>query len=103
MCESSSESIAIQIDDDGKRFIEVDMACRSCGTSGVFKGFAEPPGVANVCWTCEGRGGFKQRIYLFDGQKRSRDDIRFVRDGYRESDRIPYAEFLAGKLPNRKG
>jgi len=36
--------------------VEIKVECHSCGGTGLYKGFAEPPETAVVCHSCGGSG-----------------------------------------------
>lgn len=94
-----AESVEIQTAENGERYIEVEVTCKDCGGTGVYSGFGEPKGVANVCWSCKGKGGRLQKFRLFNGVRKVNKDVKFVRDGYKETHRIPYEKFLNGEMP----
>jgi len=52
--------------------------CPSCDGTGIYRGFAEPPGVGVVCLTCNGKGSKEIRYEPFAGLRR-REDVREVR------------------------
>jgi hypothetical protein len=87
----------------------IEIECPSCQGTGVYRGFAEPQGVAVVCLHCEGTGKETITYKPFTGRKR-RDGIHTVRlsagtllvtgVGPRGGS-VTYEEFLAGKVPRR--
>ena len=93
----------------------VRVECYSCHATGLYVGFAEPPGVAVICLTCGGLGCVDYddsrpawfRVVPFSGRKR-RDGIGMVQwsrgsllfQGFGPTGQgIPYEEFLAGRPP----
>lgn len=93
------ETIPVQVDDEGRRFVEIEELCPACTGSGVYRGYQEPEGVANVCQVCKGRGGRIVRIYFFSGDLRERKGIEYVRDNVDDRSRVTYKQFLAGWRP----
>lgn len=86
----------------------LETECRSCGGSGVYRGFAEPPGVAVVCLNCDGSGCSKINYTPFTGRK-PREGIQEVRRSRGTfigtgvgptGGSVTYREFVNGKLPN---
>ena len=96
--------------------MKVKEGCGSCGATGIYRGFAEPPGVGVICGHCGGVG-FNEKDAsavapknIVEGRKRC-DDVRRVHwsrgaafatgvGPTRHS--VSYEEFLAGKLPRRE-
>lgn len=85
----------------------VFVECESCDGTGIYRGFAEPPGVGVICLTCHGKGGYAYKYKPFKERKR-RKDVKMVRlsrgtflaTGVGPSGNgIPYEKFLAGKMP----
>lgn len=85
--------------------------CSACDGTGLYCGFAEPPGVAVVCIYCGGSGATPcGGSAPFTGRKR-RDDVRtvklsrgsFLATGIGPYGRgITYEEFMAGKMPKEQ-
>lgn len=57
--------------------MKVDTECSACRGTGIYRGFAEPPGVGVVCLNCEGIGCRTMEYTPFTG-RRTRDDIKEV-------------------------
>lgn len=90
-----------------------EAECDACGGTGVYCGFAEPPGVGVVCQGCDGSGkrsiqykpfeGLKKRTALHKDKKltevrRSRGS--FIGTGVGPTGKsVSYADFLQGKRP----
>lgn len=87
----------------------IEIECPSCRGTGLYRGFAEPSGVAVVCIHCQGTGAGKITYTPFTGRKR-REGIHTVQlsagtllvtgVGPRGV-AVTYEEFLAGKMPRR--
>lgn len=86
---------------------KIQVECGSCSGTGLYRGMAEPRGVAVVCISCNGTGCADLEYKPFTA-RRERSDVQFV--GRTQGtfilgpmgpgkDRVTYAEFLAGKLP----
>ena len=59
--------------------IDYDEACKSCNSTGLYKGLAERDGFAVVCHTCEGSGKHHVKIEYDDFEERKkRDDVTRV-------------------------
>lgn len=96
--------------------MEIKINCGSCDGKGLYRGFAEPPGVAVVCLTCKGSGyttinpqehGKHVLCVPFSGRKpvkgvhtvrRSRGTTIVLGCGP-AGPGITYQEFCEGKLP----
>lgn len=85
----------------------IPIDCPSCHGSGVYRGFAEPPGVGVVCLKCGGSGAAQLTYEPFAGRVR-REGIQtvkrsagtFIGTGVGPTgDGVAYEEFLAGKMP----
>lgn len=81
--------------------------CRSCNATGVYSGFAEPPGVAVVCLGCGGSGAVKHSYVEFTRRRRragiktvSKSRGMFVATGVgpKESSDVPYEDFFLKKI-----
>jgi hypothetical protein len=92
-----------------KKTFTADIVCRSCGGTGVYQGFAEPPETAVVCLGCEGTGCEKYVLSYepFEKRKRKRG-VKWVQRSRGSlivsgvgphGDKISYKEFLNGKMP----
>ncbi len=57
------------------------IECRSCGATGLYKGFAEPKGTAVICSTCGGKGYVLQTGTLFSFVKKKEGIQRVLMDG----------------------
>jgi len=40
--------------------------CGACGATGLYKGFAEPPGTAVICQRCGGKG-YQEAVAVMEG------------------------------------
>jgi len=86
--------------------MKVKTECGSCGGTGLYRGMAEPKGVAVVCLRCGGTGCSEIEYMPFTERKR-RDDVETVRLSRGSfilscgpvGSSVTYAEFLAGKMP----
>lgn len=81
----------------------VEAQCEPCMGTGVFRGFAEPPGLGLVCNRCNGSGKMELTYVPFTGRQQ-RDDVDFVAradHGFPPNleGKIYYEEFLEGKMP----
>ena len=85
----------------------IKTECSSCNGTGLYRGFAEPPGVAVICLHCDGEGCKEINYTPFSGRK-SRNDVKtvqrssgsFIGTGVGPSGKsISYQEFLQGKRP----
>lgn len=85
----------------------ISAECDSCGGSGVYCGFAEPPGVGVICLSCDGEGARLIKYKPFKERKR-RGGVKVVRrsrGGFLATGvgpvgkEISYDEFLRGKKP----
>lgn len=81
----------------------VEAECSSCGGTGVYCGFCEPPGTAVVCLTCDGTGCETISYRPFTGRKRkhgvktvSQSQGRFIATGVGavSNTTMTYKEFL---------
>ncbi|HME71144.1 MAG TPA: hypothetical protein VKM54_14915 [Myxococcota bacterium] len=87
--------------------LKIEVECESCDGTGLYRGMAEPPGVAVICLNCRGSGCAKLVFKSFYGLKKRRDVKTVQRSrgstlasGIGPGGRsITYAEFLAGKRP----
>ncbi len=57
--------------------IEVTVACGDCRSTGLYRGMAEPKGVAVICLTCGGTGGRVLALKPFTGRS-IREDVTTV-------------------------
>jgi hypothetical protein len=85
----------------------VKTECSSCRGTGVYHGFAEPPGIGVMCVNCNGTGCCVLEYTPFTAMKR-RNDIKqvacsrgtFIGTGVGPvGDPISYDEFFNGKRP----
>lgn len=84
----------------------IKTECPSCGGTGLYRGMAEPEGVAVVCLTCNGSGCKELTYTPFTARKR-RGDVREVKRSKGEfifacgprGDAISYQDFMNGKMP----
>ncbi len=88
--------------------LTMEVACGDCGSTGIYRGFAEPKGVGVVCLSCNGSGKAKLTYKPFKGRKQ-RDDVQTVRLSAGSfigtgvgpcGSSISYQEFLKGSLPS---
>lgn len=85
----------------------IKIQCDACEGSGVYQGFAEPPGEAVVCLPCEGDGWYWFRYKPFEGRRRRRGIKRvslsrgnFIVTGVGAlGESISYSDFCKGKMP----
>jgi hypothetical protein len=85
----------------------VKAECGACEGSGIYRGFAEPPGVGVVCLQCNGSGCQEIRYKPFERRKGKRGvhTIRrsagnFIVTGVGPTGgSVTYAEFQQGKMP----
>ena len=86
--------------------MKVKVECCACRGTGLYRGMAEPKGVAVVCLRCDGSGCAELEYTPFAARKR-RDDVQTVRLSRGSfilscgpvGESVTYAEFLAGKMP----
>ncbi len=55
--------------------------CVACSGTGLYKGFAEPPGTAVICHTCSGKGYSDSGKVPFSGRKPKIGIQRVMCDG----------------------
>lgn len=76
--------------------------------TGLYHGFAEPPGVAVICLNCDGTGAHVIKYQEYSGCAKVRKDIHTVRRSAGTfiatgvgptGNSISYNDFLAGKRP----
>jgi hypothetical protein len=88
----------------------IKAECSSCGGSGVYQGFCEPPGTAVVCLGCRGTG-CETISYIPFTVRRKKSRIRTVnlsRGGFLATgveavgESISYSDFFKGKMPGGK-
>jgi hypothetical protein len=86
----------------------VEAVCLSCGGTGLYHGFAEPPDTAVVCINCGGTGCHKISYTPFVARKRrAPDGVKYVQQSRGSfilscgpvGTRITVREFYDGKLP----
>ncbi|MEK7626483.1 MAG: hypothetical protein AAB423_03995 [Patescibacteria group bacterium] len=81
---------------------EVQAKCTSCGGTGLYKGMAEPPGVAVICLDCEGTGArtitfipYTGRVKCEDVQTVQRSAGKFIAFGTGPvGEKLSYQDFL---------
>lgn len=87
--------------------ITVQAECTACRGTGIYRGFAEPPGVGVICLGCNGSGAKEIRYVPFTSRKR-REDVRnvsrsagnFIGTGVGPTGgTISYEAFLRGEKP----
>ncbi len=86
----------------------IQTECSSCSGSGLYRGMAEPRGVAVVCLTCKGTGCAELRYKPFV-KRRERTDVDEVRLSRGPTilscgptgEAIPYREWLNGRIHSR--
>ncbi|MEI6267063.1 MAG: hypothetical protein WCP14_04205 [bacterium] len=49
--------------------IKIRVSCTACEATGLYSGFAEPPGVFVICLNCEGKGYRDLEFQAFTGRK----------------------------------
>ncbi len=84
----------------------VDAECGSCRGTGLYRGMAEPKGVAVVCLTCQGTGCQAIKYTPFNTRKH-RTDVKTVQLSRGPTilscgpvgNAITYSQFLAGQRP----
>jgi len=87
----------------------VKAECGSCGGTGLYRGFAEPKGVAVVCLDCSGTGCREIKYEPFS-ERKPQNDVQTVRLSKGASilncgptgRSVSYEEFACGKLPAAK-
>ena len=86
--------------------VEAEVECTDCGGTGVYRGFAEPNGIAVVCLVCKGTGCKTIRYTPFKTRK-IRDGVKYVQKSAGSfvlscgpvGSKISYNDFLNGKMP----
>lgn len=97
--------------------IELDIVCKSCNGTGLYRGFAEGEGSSVVCYDCKGTGCFKFKLEYEEFEKRKTSaSIKWVYEnncgivvgqggGYKYSDfgGMSYEDWLesGGEFPTR--
>ena len=84
----------------------IKTECAACGGTGLYRGMAEPAGVAVVCVQCKGTGCFGLTYKPFVSRQ-PRTDVQFVHCSKGSfimncgptGNPVTYADFLAGKMP----
>ena len=86
--------------------MKIKTECGSCRGTGLYRGMAEPEGVAVVCLRCEGTGCREIEYTPFTTRKRRGDvtTVRLSRGSFILScgpggTSVSYAEFQSGKMP----
>lgn len=62
------------------------VECPACGATGLYKGFAEPPGTAVICNRCDGKGYYEAVAVtadakIFSGRKKKPGVTKVICDG----------------------
>lgn len=84
----------------------IKTECGSCGGTGLYRGLAEPEGVAVVCLNCKGTG-CKEIAYTPFTLRKLRNDVQtvqlsrgsFILSCGPVGSSVSYAEFCNGKMP----
>lgn len=85
--------------------MKIEIQCKSCRGTGLYRGFGEKQGFAVVCWSCGGSGKDVIDAEPFTGLKPRIDVQRVGRyiGKYQSVEQnggsVSYEEFLSGKLP----
>lgn len=87
----------------------IKIECKACGATGLYRGCAEPKGVAVVCCACGGTGCAELEYEPFEQRKERRGVHKvqwsrgtFIATGVGPAGRpISYEEFRGGKLPSK--
>ena len=85
----------------------ITAECGNCGGTGLYRGFAEPEGVAVVCISCQGTGRVELTYTPFTKRKGKRDIHTgrlsrgsFIGTGVGPAGgSVTYKEFQDGKMP----
>lgn len=84
---------------------KIEIQCPDCRGTGLYRGIFEPEGFAVVCRGCNGTAKKVVEYTQFTGRM-TRDDVKtvcwsrgFTTEIRKESEGIPYEDFLVGKLP----
>jgi hypothetical protein len=85
---------------------ELKIECKACSGTGLYRGCAEPQGVAVVCFVCGGSGESLIEYTPFTGRKR-RNDVQYVQRSKGSfilncgptGQSITYDQFFNGELP----
>jgi hypothetical protein len=87
--------------------VELKVECSSCSGTGIYRGFAEPPGVGVICLHCDGSGA-DTILYTPFTSRKTRTDIKTVQRSRGSlldigvgpaGNAISYNEFLQGRKP----
>lgn len=87
--------------------MKIEIECKLCGATGVYRGFVEAPGEAVVCLGCNGTG-CAELTYTPFVRRQSKRGIKTVRRSSGRfigtgvgavGDTITYKEFKEGKMP----
>ena len=98
--------MAVFVSQCERRTVKIKTECGSCRGTGLYRGMAEPKGVAVVCLRCNGTGCAEVEYTPFTERKR-RDDVQtvklsrgtFILSCGPVGDSVTYSEFMAGKMP----
>ena len=86
---------------------QIKTECSSCNGTGLYRGFAEPTGVAVVCLNCDGTG-CRVIEYAPFTSRQARSDVKWVQRSRGSfiatgigpaGNSISYQDFLKGKMP----
>lgn len=85
--------------------MKVKIECGACRATGLYVGFAEPPGTAVVCLKCDGKGWAEVEGF---SSRKQRDGVTIVRRSRGSfilscgptGGSVTYEQFLAGKMPD---
>lgn len=87
--------------------MQAEAECGSCSGFGLYRGIAEPVGVAVICLDCNGTGCRKIDYTPFTGRKQRADVVSvqrsrgsFILACGPTGESVTYAEFLSGKMPD---
>lgn len=61
-----------RMDSAEAKYHDVKVQCSDCNGTGLYVGFAEPPGTAVVCLRCNGKGWTILSYAEFTGRKRKK-------------------------------
>jgi len=86
---------------------KIKTECKSCRGTGLYRGMAEPEGVAVVCLTCKGTGCAEIEYTPFTERKR-RSDVRTVKQSRGSfimscgpvGCGVSYEDFMRGRMPS---
>lgn len=88
--------------------MKIKTECKSCQGTGLYRGMAEPEGVAVVCLQCKGTGCVEIEIdYIPFTERKRRNDVEkvylsrgsFILSCGPTGESVTYDEFMNGKMP----